>query len=204
MKAAEAPTSIQRRRAPRPKKNLHGNLHGGGDKPFRFKVPPINTKFISSAEHWKTSTYLSFMVFLWHFCAAINALSADFIWIKASPDGRPWARRGRIKTKGDCLLQQGNGCLQNMQSWQSPIVQDSLATKSGWQHDWLKSDWNFIPESTESPTKPWRNGFESSELKAILFGFYQSELDLWTFERVSLWLQLRSIGLCTGFFLSEK
>lgn len=60
------------------------------------------------------------MVFLWHFCAAINALSADFIWIKASPDGRPWACGGRIETKGDCLLQQGNGYLQNMQSDNHP------------------------------------------------------------------------------------
>lgn len=83
----------QCRIAPRPKQNLHGNLHGGGDKPFRFNVPPINTKFISSAEHWKTSTYLSFIVFLWHFWAAIKALSEDFIWIKASPDGRPWEEK---------------------------------------------------------------------------------------------------------------
>lgn len=36
--------------------DLHGNLQGGGDKPLRFKVPPIKTKFISSPEHWKTST----------------------------------------------------------------------------------------------------------------------------------------------------
>lgn len=36
--------------------DLHGNLHGGGDKPLRFKVPPIKTKFISSPEHWNTST----------------------------------------------------------------------------------------------------------------------------------------------------
>lgn len=88
-KAAPTPTRTQRRVLPRPMQNLHGNLHGGGDKPFRFKVPPINTKFISSAEHWKTSTYLSFIVFLWHLCAAKKARSADFIWIKASPDGRP-------------------------------------------------------------------------------------------------------------------
>lgn len=44
---------------------------------------------ISSVEHWNTSTYLSFIVFLWHFWATINALSGDFIWMKASPEGRP-------------------------------------------------------------------------------------------------------------------
>lgn len=92
-KAAPTPTRTQRRVLARPMQNLHGNLHGGGDKPFRFKVPPINTKLISSAEHWKTSTYLSFIVFLWHFCAARKARSADFIWIKASPDGRPYKKR---------------------------------------------------------------------------------------------------------------
>lgn len=95
-KAAPTPTRTQRGRRARPLQNLHGNLHGGGDKPLRFKVPPINTKFISSAEHWKTSTYLSFIVFLWHFCAARKARSADFIWIKASPDGRPYIQ-GRQK-----------------------------------------------------------------------------------------------------------
>lgn len=32
------------------------------------------------------------MVFLWHFWATINALSDDFIWMKASPEGRPWGK----------------------------------------------------------------------------------------------------------------
>lgn len=36
------------------------------------------------------------MVFLWHFWATINALSDDFIWMKASPEGRPCRQdRGR-------------------------------------------------------------------------------------------------------------
>ena len=32
-------------------KCVGGNLHGDGDKSLRFKVPRINTKLISSAEH---------------------------------------------------------------------------------------------------------------------------------------------------------
>lgn len=56
---------------------------------FDLKRNPINTKLISSAEHQKTSVHLSFISF-WHFCAAIKSLSADFIRIKTSPEGRPW------------------------------------------------------------------------------------------------------------------
>lgn len=66
-----------------------GSLQGGGERPLRLRVPPINTMLISSVEHWNTSTYLSFMVFLWHFWATRNALSGDFNWMKASPEGRP-------------------------------------------------------------------------------------------------------------------
>lgn len=75
--------------------DLQGSLQGGGERPLRFRVPPIRTMLISSVEHWKTSTYRSFIVFLWHFWATINALSGDFIWMKASPDGRPCTDRGR-------------------------------------------------------------------------------------------------------------
>lgn len=35
---------------------IQGSLHGGGDRPLRFSVPPISTKLISSVEHWNTST----------------------------------------------------------------------------------------------------------------------------------------------------
>lgn len=75
--------------------DLQGSLQGGGERPLRFRVPPIRTMLISSVEHWKTSTYRSFIVFLWHFWATINALSGDFIWMKASPEGRPCTDRGR-------------------------------------------------------------------------------------------------------------
>lgn len=70
-------------------RNSQGSLQGGGERPLRFSVPPIRTMLISSVEHWKTSTYRSFIVFLWHFWATKNALSGDFIWMKASPEGRP-------------------------------------------------------------------------------------------------------------------
>lgn len=36
--------------------NLQGSLQGGGERPLRFRVPPIRTMLISSVEHWKTST----------------------------------------------------------------------------------------------------------------------------------------------------
>lgn len=35
---------------------LQGSLQGGGERPLRFRVPPISTKLISSVEHWNTST----------------------------------------------------------------------------------------------------------------------------------------------------
>ena len=34
-------------------------IPGGAETPLRLSVPPINTKFISSPEHWNTSTYLN-------------------------------------------------------------------------------------------------------------------------------------------------
>lgn len=71
-----------------------GSLQGGGERPLRFRVPPIRTMLISSVEHWNTSTYRSFIVFLWHFWATIKALSGDFIWMNASPEGRPCREEG--------------------------------------------------------------------------------------------------------------
>ncbi len=36
--------------------DLQGSLQGGGERPLRFRVPPISTMLISSVEHWNTST----------------------------------------------------------------------------------------------------------------------------------------------------
>lgn len=92
-----------RREAARKRESSKPNVTGhlpGDSRDLCTGTPPVNTRFMSSIEHWNTSMYRCFftcdwglmhVIYLWWRWEAARAADCSLsIWIKASPDGCPW------------------------------------------------------------------------------------------------------------------